>query len=242
MVNRVGGFVMRIVSALAAAALSVVVASQAHAVIVLDGNVDGAYGALKSHVNFSESAPIGNFGAPTAFSNTTSYDIFLAYDSGNVYGLLQNTGPRADINGVAWANLYWNTNPGAGTGSDLGFEITLNRAFKPGVPGYAEGLAIQFVTTAQSLEFLIPASYFTSGIPGLTFPLVTPGDPIVLSLSQSLGLSVAGGATYGDSRLGEIHIGAVPEPSTWAMMLIGFAGLGFMAYRRTRKTDALARV
>ena len=26
--------------------------------------------------------------------------------------------------------------------------------------------------------------------------------------------------------------GAVPEPSTWAMLLLGFAGLGFMAYRR----------
>jgi hypothetical protein len=26
--------------------------------------------------------------------------------------------------------------------------------------------------------------------------------------------------------------GAVPEPSTWAMMILGFAGLGFMAYRR----------
>jgi hypothetical protein len=26
--------------------------------------------------------------------------------------------------------------------------------------------------------------------------------------------------------------GAVPEPSTWAMMILGFAGIGFMAYRR----------
>ena len=25
---------------------------------------------------------------------------------------------------------------------------------------------------------------------------------------------------------------AVPEPSTWAMMLLGFCGVGFMAYRR----------
>jgi hypothetical protein len=25
---------------------------------------------------------------------------------------------------------------------------------------------------------------------------------------------------------------AVPEPSTWAMMIMGFAGVGFMAYRR----------
>ena len=26
--------------------------------------------------------------------------------------------------------------------------------------------------------------------------------------------------------------GSVPEPSTWAMMILGFAGVGFMAYRR----------
>jgi fibronectin-binding autotransporter adhesin len=35
-------------------------------------------------------------------------------------------------------------------------------------------------------------------------------------------------------------IGGVPEPSTWAMMLIGFAGLGFVAYRRQKKSAALA--
>src|ERR1700692_3485524 len=29
--------------------------------------------------------------------------------------------------------------------------------------------------------------------------------------------------------------GAVPEPSTWAMMILGFVGLGFMAYRRKAK-------
>ena len=27
----------------------------------------------------------------------------------------------------------------------------------------------------------------------------------------------------------------VPEPSTWAMMLLGFAGLGFAGYRHARK-------
>jgi PEP-CTERM motif len=29
--------------------------------------------------------------------------------------------------------------------------------------------------------------------------------------------------------------GALPEPSTWAMMILGFAGIGFMAYRRKSK-------
>jgi PEP-CTERM motif len=33
--------------------------------------------------------------------------------------------------------------------------------------------------------------------------------------------------------------GAVPEPSTWAMMILGFCGLGFMAYRRKQNGSAL---
>ena len=35
-------------------------------------------------------------------------------------------------------------------------------------------------------------------------------------------------------------VGGVPEPSTWAMMILGFAGIGFMAYRRTSKPVFLA--
>jgi hypothetical protein len=34
--------------------------------------------------------------------------------------------------------------------------------------------------------------------------------------------------------------GAVPEPSTWAMLLIGFAGLGFAGYRSSRKLNVPA--
>jgi hypothetical protein len=33
---------------------------------------------------------------------------------------------------------------------------------------------------------------------------------------------------------------AVPEPSTWAMMVLGFAGVGFMAYRRKSKPALMA--
>jgi hypothetical protein len=38
----------------------------------------------------------------------------------------------------------------------------------------------------------------------------------------------------------EFSLGSpVPEPSTWAMMGLGFAGLGLMGWRKTRKTAAL---
>ena len=38
----------------------------------------------------------------------------------------------------------------------------------------------------------------------------------------------------GHFRAGE-GSAAVPEPSTWAMMVLGFAGVGFMIYRRRRE-------
>ena len=38
----------------------------------------------------------------------------------------------------------------------------------------------------------------------------------------------------------QVIAGVVPEPSTWAMMLLGFAGLGFAGYRASRKTTAVA--
>jgi hypothetical protein len=39
---------------------------------------------------------------------------------------------------------------------------------------------------------------------------------------------------------GVAGVSAVPEPSTWAMMILGFAGVGFMAYRRKSKPVLMA--
>jgi outer membrane lipase/esterase len=36
------------------------------------------------------------------------------------------------------------------------------------------------------------------------------------------------------------EVTGVPEPSTWAMMILGFAGIGFMAYRRKSKPALMA--
>jgi len=42
-----------------------------------------------------------------------------------------------------------------------------------------------------------------------------------------------GGVNSGD---GHVDIStSVPEPATWAMMLLGLAGLGFASYRRARE-------
>jgi PEP-CTERM motif len=41
---------------------------------------------------------------------------------------------------------------------------------------------------------------------------------------------------------GTYSISAVPEPSTWAMMILGFASVGFMAYRRKRSSGPALRL
>lgn len=49
------------------------------------------------------------------------------------------------------------------------------------------------------------------------------GDTITFAVSE-------GGGTQNTGL--EVNIASVPEPSTWAMMILGFCGLGVMAYRR----------
>ena len=59
----------------------------------------------------------------------------------------------------------------------------------------------------------------------------------VADLIFSYDLVATGAGGYGmDLAFG----GAVPEPSTWAMMVIGFAGLGYAGYRRRHKLAGLA--
>jgi hypothetical protein len=45
---------------------------------------------------------------------------------------------------------------------------------------------------------------------------------------------VEGNRPFGGNGISPV-VTAVPEPSTWAMMILGFAGIGFMAYRRKSK-------
>jgi hypothetical protein len=69
---------------------------------------------------------------------------------------------------------------------------------------------------------------------------------VIVGYYLSNGFNSDGGslASIGHGFLASEHgslASTVPEPSTWAMMLIGFAGIGFVTYRRTKKnTTALA--
>jgi hypothetical protein len=65
------------------------------------------------------------------------------------------------------------------------------------------------------------------------------GNPADNQLVTIRGLDPFTTVTFATTGIAfEFSLASVPEASTWAMMLIGFAGLGYAAYRKTR--DPLA--
>ncbi|MBV8422566.1 MAG: PEP-CTERM sorting domain-containing protein [Hyphomicrobiales bacterium] len=70
----------------------------------------------------------------------------------------------------------------------------------------------------QQVGFALPAGF---GLQSVTFTQVNGGDGAILA-----------GVTLSTTT--------VPESSTWAMILAGFAGLGFAAYRRRKALAPIA--
>ena len=129
-----------------------------------------------------------------------------------------------------------------------------------GLAGAADPLAYAYVPTAASNGGgSPPSSGFVETAAGTAAGLLaengdpthnffnTPGTGGLSSLFQvaevngdsveSVFISGASIGCTGDSCT--ITTGAVPEPSTWAMLLIGFFGIGFMAYRRKNNSVAI---
>jgi hypothetical protein len=73
-------------------------------------------------------------------------------------------------------------------------------------------------------------------------PLTSPGvDTLVFGDSNECGSNSCGSfRTPIDGFAVGSAVSAVPEPSTWAMLILGFAGVGFMAYGRKSKPALMA--
>jgi hypothetical protein len=110
----------------------------------------------------------------------------------------------------------WSSSPAFGSGTSVGSAFSIyglgGDLFLP--HGYVSGSQLNNVATFSNETIedlgLIPGSTFT-----YTFGNGADADSVVF------------------------EVAAVPEPSTWAMMILGFAGIGFAAYRK-RKGAALA--
>jgi hypothetical protein len=107
-----------------------------------------------------------------------------------------------------------------------------------GFPGGLGFQSMEFTILDNGVEILdltfeslaVAESFFDDSVIILGSNL---GPNIDLTFGYTLVADGSGGFGF------ELAIGgAVPESSTWAMMLIGFGGLGFAGYRRAREPRA----
>ena len=109
------------------------------------------------------------------------------------------------------------------------------------------------------IQFGTAGSAFTASATGLFFDFSSFGTYLIFQSGtgylcfngaggscdgnvSSVSVFVTGGPAQVSAVRGNLEFatvaGAVPEPSTWAMMILGFAGVGFMAYRQRNQTAA----
>lgn len=165
----------------------------------------------------------------TAFANATLYYWFAisgpASDQTASVNLIANSSLFSTIGGTSSELLRVNGGSIVNARSDDGSN---NRAFTTSAT--VSGLSYNH-------DYLIEMNVFAFAHPLGT--ATTFLDPY-LFLDQSL-------LTLGYSIITSDGIGntltvnaAVPEPSTWAMMILGFAGVGLIAYRRKSKPALMA--
>jgi hypothetical protein len=181
----------------------------------------------------------------TGFGGTTSYynvgpagadhavpsDFGWSVGNGNVDIVSYVTYGPAPANGGAYGlDLVGYGSTGQisqtiGTVAGRTYNVSFDYSSNPGISGPAadvlvNGGAIGSVTGS-------------SGWQTYTGSFLGTGSPMTFALNETLGANNAG------VFLDNVSVTAIPEPATWAMMLIGFGGLG-AAMRSQRKARALA--
>jgi hypothetical protein len=141
--------------------------------------------------------------------------------------------------GGAWAGIWGSAGLPAG-----GFYGQACASFSNGcaadAPFGTVPVNVQFTVPTNTLEWIELGVSASAG--GFGSEFVAQADPII-SLDPSIGdpqdyqILVSPDVQNGDPP---VIGGGVPEPATWAMMLVGFGGLGALLRRRRRGQVALA--
>jgi hypothetical protein len=140
---------------------------------------------------------------------------------------------------------------GAGLFFIYNLVLTSGDATSLSVPGYSGyQVSVKQCGIVNCIDYgsfgaLMTSASRTSDGDGVTFnfDLTGPGNSSNLQLFTNASSYVDPNGILTDSEGGTFSIpvitpAAVPEPSTWARMLIGFAGLGYAGYRRAREPGA----
>jgi phospholipase/lecithinase/hemolysin len=110
----------------------------------------------------------------------------------------------------------------------------------PGVAGAGSATTSACVAGAGAVGWgVFCAKTTTPSPPGEPYARLFSDDAEETSLySDDQHLSAKGQRILAEYEYALLMASAVPEPSTWAMMMLGFAGIGYMTWRRRRPAAA----
>jgi hypothetical protein len=117
---------------------------------------------------------------------------------------------------------------GFGTFTDDETAVIANQAAT--LAGFSDFTTDKFILGTSSAVFGAYDLRTTIG-PVSGGAIFNPGSSFATSAGTLVIGSLSGDATF---------TATIPEPSTWAMMLLGFAGLGFAGYRRSMQSRTLS--
>jgi hypothetical protein len=122
-------------------------------------------------------------------------------------------------------NLDTTASPSSITTGFTALSLTLSPFPDPAFGNFTNGITCSGCGTGGSPPNLTgPLDFTVVGV--TTADFVNNGSGFIFA-ADVIGPSGGTGAVAGDPL-----VAGVPEPSTWAMMALGFIGVGFMAYRR----------
>lgn len=161
------------------------------------------------------------------------------------------TGWTVGGSSVDWIGTYWNPQDGnrsidlsgnnngslsqtfdtiAGQTYLVTFYVAGNPDGGPTIKTFDRGVDVLFADSFNSAA----SSLSDMGWTLHSFDFIASGPTSTLSFVSTTGTA------YG-AALDNVSVTAVPEASTWAMMILGFLGLGFLGYRKSKASGAALR-
>lgn len=142
------------------------------------------------------------------------------------------TGGSVDLDGNSPGAITQTFSQTTGGLYDLTFQLSGNPDGGPGV----KSLAVTVNGVTQDLTYTVTGANTHGNMlyasESLFFSLVSGSNTISFASTDTSG-------DYG-AVVGNVSLTATPLPATWTMLLAGFAGLGFIAYRGAKKSSAIA--
>jgi hypothetical protein len=160
------------------------------------------------------------FGTVQVTQNGANLDFVVTLNGTYVFN--QSTGLDAFVFGFTDTN-----NPASIVNLSAGFAVD------PTLPQHEDGFGTFALGITKATTGGNTLSFEVLGETLAHLAFSSGGDPSVLFAADIVGNGLTG--PVGGSTL----VAGVPEPATWGMMLLGFAGLGF-AFRQTRRKVSFA--